>query len=334
MSYLKVQLPPARFPVSSSLPPAASLERNADERVYHSACIVQRFFQRTVQRSVFRKLTVALVKAEGCITAEVLRKISPREASLLQDPTLEARLRFRFGGETFPPRIYFKVFCKCKTKYITGKEHISGGSKAAEDACYLMGKRSMLEIVTMDECVAEMDGLVVDHRDYWRFQATVDSRSAAFGGRNNMWRELFDDHLTYNQNLVRLQLSDEPLPYPWLMDRLVQQNTGWLDAAARIALFTKSLPMGMSGPGDTTNSRRRGGAKQRERAAKMAALYRATISGVEDATETLMAEKKAAHMQRMAMAEVGAASALMSNMADDDDVDSLLQWSQALPSMV
>jgi hypothetical protein len=41
---------------------------------------------------------------------QVLRKISPQEASLLKDPTLNARLRFRFAGENYPPVIVYKIF--------------------------------------------------------------------------------------------------------------------------------------------------------------------------------------------------------------------------------
>jgi hypothetical protein len=41
---------------------------------------------------------------------QVLRKINPLEASILRDPTLHARLRFRFGGGSFPPVILYKIF--------------------------------------------------------------------------------------------------------------------------------------------------------------------------------------------------------------------------------
>jgi hypothetical protein len=41
---------------------------------------------------------------------QVLRKINPLEASILRDPTLHARLRFRFGGDSFPPIILYKIF--------------------------------------------------------------------------------------------------------------------------------------------------------------------------------------------------------------------------------
>lgn len=39
----------------------------------------------------------------------LLRSIAPREAQLL-DPATQAHLRFRLGGTSFPPSIYFKIF--------------------------------------------------------------------------------------------------------------------------------------------------------------------------------------------------------------------------------
>lgn len=60
----------------------------------------------------------------------------------------------------------------------------------------------------------------MDEKDYQRVQSAVDKRSAAYGGRSNPWRELFDASETYNENLVRLGLSDGPLPFPSVMDQV------------------------------------------------------------------------------------------------------------------
>ncbi len=50
---------------------------------------------------------------------QVLRKISPQEASLLKDPTLNARLRFRFAGENYPPVIVYKIFINANVQVRT-----------------------------------------------------------------------------------------------------------------------------------------------------------------------------------------------------------------------
>lgn len=41
--------------------------------------------------------------------AKLLKAINPNEAQLL-DPAMKVHLRFRLGGETFPPVIYYKIF--------------------------------------------------------------------------------------------------------------------------------------------------------------------------------------------------------------------------------
>ena len=41
----------------------------------------------------------------------MLRSINPREASLV-DRASGMRVRFRLGGDTFPPQIYYKIFTR------------------------------------------------------------------------------------------------------------------------------------------------------------------------------------------------------------------------------
>ena len=75
------------------------------------------------------------------MTHEILRKLSPKEAELLQDPALNAIVRFRYiyytdhmiylfilnrlGGSQFPPIVMFKIFISSQTvRYISGKNMI------------------------------------------------------------------------------------------------------------------------------------------------------------------------------------------------------------------
>jgi hypothetical protein len=47
----------------------------------------------------------------NCDPAQLLRHISPAEAELAyQDAALGIHIRFRLGGASFPPALYFKVF--------------------------------------------------------------------------------------------------------------------------------------------------------------------------------------------------------------------------------
>ena len=80
-------------------------------------------------RRIFKQFQKQLIAAEKLLTTEVMKRISPREAELLRDPALRGRVRFRFGGEQFPPSIYYKIFSGSKISYLSGKELITPSSK-------------------------------------------------------------------------------------------------------------------------------------------------------------------------------------------------------------
>jgi hypothetical protein len=118
-------------------------------------------------RSIFRELKQSIFKAvtkllfflscrlnhytlqqEQFMTIELLRKLVPSEASLLRDPLLHPRVRFRlaflysrelryssclgfrFGGSSFPPKIYYKIYTSgAGMIYYCGKYMIAPGSK-------------------------------------------------------------------------------------------------------------------------------------------------------------------------------------------------------------
>jgi hypothetical protein len=77
-------------------------------------------------RRIFIYLRHAICRAEQSLTYQVLRKISPQEASLLKDPTLNARLRFRFAGENYPPVIVYKIFINANVQVSMNSRRISG----------------------------------------------------------------------------------------------------------------------------------------------------------------------------------------------------------------
>lgn len=71
---------------------------------------------------------------EDNLASDILRQLCPTEAELLRDPALSGVVRLRFGGPSFPPAIYFKVFVSskgCKVKYISGRRTIHAHSEVS-----------------------------------------------------------------------------------------------------------------------------------------------------------------------------------------------------------
>ena len=109
-----------------------------DSTMQRAARKILKMWQSFRDRRVFAYLRHAVCRAEVSLTHQVLRKIAPIEAFILRDPTLHARLRFRFGGSSFPPVILYKIFVNANVQYVAGTTKILAGSKAANDACDLM----------------------------------------------------------------------------------------------------------------------------------------------------------------------------------------------------
>mmetsp|Transcript_12583 Transcript_12583/g.28911 ORF Transcript_12583/g.28911 Transcript_12583/m.28911 type:complete len:337 (-) Transcript_12583:2407-3417(-) len=164
-------------------------------------------------RRIFAYLRHAVCRAEDSLTHQVLRKISPLEASVLRDPTLNARLRFRFGGSNFPPLILYKIFINANVQYIAGTNRILAGSRAAEDACDLMGERKYFDIVLSDveNCTPLTDAVLVQDdlslQTRLKEHSMLDSHAVWLGGRGNGWRVLIDDRFIINENVLRFAPS-------------------------------------------------------------------------------------------------------------------------------
>uniref|UniRef100_A0A8C3RVE6 Uncharacterized protein n=1 Tax=Chelydra serpentina TaxID=8475 RepID=A0A8C3RVE6_CHESE len=116
--------------------------------------ILQRAWWRHIDRRLFRLLTHTIRAAEHCITYEIVRRVSPLEAELIKDPSMQYKVRFRFAGHEFPPFIVFKIFHHTGgqgSKYISGRRTISPASEAAVDACKLMGHRKYYDQMIWEE---------------------------------------------------------------------------------------------------------------------------------------------------------------------------------------
>ncbi|KAK5599858.1 hypothetical protein CRENBAI_014837 [Crenichthys baileyi] len=74
-----------------------------------AAKIIQRAWRRYVCREVFRHVQKLISHCNQQDPQTVLRTVNPREAELL-DGAAGVFIRFRLGGVTFPPRVYYKIF--------------------------------------------------------------------------------------------------------------------------------------------------------------------------------------------------------------------------------
>ncbi len=177
---------------------------------------VMRAWRSFRDRRVFAYLRHAVCRAEESLTHQVLRKISPIEAFILRDPTLHARLRFRFGGSSFPPVILYKIFVNANVQYVAGTTQILPGSKAAEDACDRMGERKYFDLVLADieNCTPLADSRLAEAQDI-PVQARLkehgqgDQHPIWLGGRGNGWRMLIDDRYSFNENVLRFDASQD-----------------------------------------------------------------------------------------------------------------------------
>ncbi|XP_053198324.1 protein MFI [Scomber japonicus] len=71
--------------------------------------IIQKAWRRYVYREVFRYFKELIKQCNQRDPQSVLKTVNPREAELL-DAAAGVIIRFRLGGITFPPNIYYKIF--------------------------------------------------------------------------------------------------------------------------------------------------------------------------------------------------------------------------------
>ncbi|XP_034428972.1 uncharacterized protein C11orf65-like [Hippoglossus hippoglossus] len=74
-----------------------------------AATIIQRAWRRYVHREVFRYFKQLINRCNQRDPQSILKTVNPREAELL-DAAAGVFIRFRLGGITFPPSIYYKIF--------------------------------------------------------------------------------------------------------------------------------------------------------------------------------------------------------------------------------
>ncbi|XP_051981917.1 uncharacterized protein CXorf58 homolog [Xyrauchen texanus] len=166
------------------------------ERYKNCARSIQAYWRSYRDRRLFKQLVNTVRSFEHCLAPAVLRQLSPKEAELLNDPSLKCKLRFRFAGPRFPPSLVFKIFrTGIGGHYLSGKTLFTPSSQATADTCRMMGNRTFLEIIAEDDIhrkntmIAEPQD-VMCMRDYMQYSSHLDELPACFGGRENGWRFL------------------------------------------------------------------------------------------------------------------------------------------------
>ena len=201
---LQINLP-SNFSYKHSRPRNKVVQCMTEEKIQRSAVLeIENWWIRQRNKKIFLLLKEGICAAEHTLSHQVLRKISPTEAELLNDPALDTRVRFRLGGEGYPPRILFKIFTNIKfgsssscIHYLSGKKYIKAGSQAAMDASKQMGNRRLMEQLISDCCREQSaggrvtnDSDVSNLKELVQYRACLDETPAYLGGKDNTWREL------------------------------------------------------------------------------------------------------------------------------------------------
>ncbi|TPX35667.1 hypothetical protein SmJEL517_g01928 [Synchytrium microbalum] len=156
-----------------------------------AALMIERAWVAYSSRKLFALMKELITKAERNMTFKFARGLSHEEAALLKDPFCKARVRFRLGGEVFPPKVLFKIFTKSQTHYYHAKRLIPAGSIGARDALNVSGRWPFLKHVLDLHYHSPIESVdITSQNEFVQFMASLDARHAHLGGRQNNWREL------------------------------------------------------------------------------------------------------------------------------------------------
>lgn len=72
--------------------------------------LIQRAWRRHVSLRIFRYYKELVAFHMACDPAQLLKHVSPQEADMFyMDAAMGIHVRFRLGGTSFPPTLYYKV---------------------------------------------------------------------------------------------------------------------------------------------------------------------------------------------------------------------------------
>jgi len=166
-------------------------------RLSFSAAVnrVQRWWRSYADKRLFHELVFLIRQTEAGFPPDILKKVNRAESYLWNDPSMTGRIRFRFDGSSFPPRILWKMYhAKTKVQYISGAKVFHSGSQAADSAATNMGKAQALrQSGGHQNRTKNTSRSPQSIQVFLRERSFVDSGAASSGGRNNSWRDLLHD---------------------------------------------------------------------------------------------------------------------------------------------
>lgn len=345
-------------PAKMEGPNATAMEREARRA---AAVSISRWWKAIVSRSQFTRMKWAVLNAETSMANEVLAQLCPLEAKLLKDPTLKAVLRFRFGGTEFPPLVLFKVFLTRDGStiiYMSGKKLIRPASEAAIDACELMGRRKFMDQMVEDAVQQVHTGAdeneISTMKEYMQYASTIDCQPAYLGGRGNGWRVLHTevvqqqgllyDLVNYFKGDVASDALKKKVPAFVSEDDIAKDMQ--ISKLRSLEAMRKMRRKGISS--------KMGGNKRKKRLDKMRAMYGIDKSGSDggadgsggsadaggQAYDTTMQYDRALEAlptpvsslyDKGSAIRVDVAGLSLSDGEDEEEDESLFQWSQQLP---
>jgi len=182
-----------------------------------AAGVIQRWWRAIRDRMVIRKLINIIRGVEGGNVLNSFRRFCPDEAAFLSDRALRnCRLRIRFDGTAFPPKIVYRIYQAGAALYI------NSGSDWSTKTMLGSARRSQLEI---------RDSTTNRKEDSWS------------GGRHNSWRPLLPDDPTAsscNLNLIKFAPQPEPCQLASRNSQCPQQQRRQRPASARVTQNERS----------------------------------------------------------------------------------------------
>ncbi|EGD80629.1 hypothetical protein PTSG_01217 [Salpingoeca rosetta] len=322
-----------------------------------AATIITRAVRRVAWRRLFQRLKLAVKAAETAYAVDFIRTLCPAEAELLLDPTLSPTIRFRFGGDQYPPQIFFKIYlspCGTKVQYMSARQLFRASTQAAEDARSMMGPRKYMEQVIEDWYLHVNSGGmsdlidVSDEREYVQVMTALDKQSAMSGGRSNDWRPLhtiepttssstvndFIEHVRSGGRTELKMITQELNATVLIDDQLAKLRAATAHRAlTRTRTGTQTGRMSAHGRARRMNQLRRAygvGTPQTQQTPQLAASLSSTMTG-KPATPALQ-QQPSALQQQPSQQQVVARSALASAQEQRAGTGSERRWSHSRPA--
>lgn len=155
--------------------------------------VIERAWLAYRDRQIFQILkSVLTVGSDQNNCHLLLQRLSPVEAQLFNSQSAEVKLRL--AGESFPPKVVFKVALKNSAVcYLSGRNEVK---KDIQGSIQMMGERNFYAQLTSDLIERQNNKKVVDQidigtqHDMIRFKNYQDQSIARIGGKDNQWRSV------------------------------------------------------------------------------------------------------------------------------------------------